>query len=346
MTWRARRAPRGSDVSASSGSSAAEFAMMVDRSFPIDDAAIARIRGRVVGAFIEGTTAPRSPRLGRPTRRRLSLALAATVGLFALSTVAVEAHPGGPFYPLRLAVEVATLPSVDTPAGWDARLARLQRRMEESLAAERDHDEGGLTIALVEYRSELTSLAGGLTDPPRRWGLVARVSRDREIVVGIERGFPSTAASDLIADMQAVIKMDGPDDGNLNGSSSAPHGAATGNPSDGSASDNLHAGRRGNLDTGGVSSDPRRNGRGNRPAGPTVRGKSLGGRAGNPNAAAGRGNPHPSETINPAGPTVRGKSLGGGAGNPNAGAGSGNPHRNGSGNPSGGGKGKANGQSG
>ena len=313
MSWLNRRPSLASDELVSMAY-AAEFAAAVDRTFPIDDAAIDRIRGRVLGAFIEAAPAPAvprrgrpaAPRLGRPIQQGLTIALAATVGLFAFGSVAVQAQPGGPFYPLKLAIETATLPSVDAPAGWEARLGRLQRRIDESLAAQRSGNQGALASALGEYRAELAGLNGALADPVRRSGLISAVADDLAIVVGLEAAYPSEAARLLVADMRAIVgspepngssagpggqSIEDPDAENdaiedPHTSGSDPHaGGATGNPHADDATGNPHTdGSTGNPHGGGSTGNPHSDGGTRNP---------HSGSTGNPHAAGSTGNPHP-----------------------------------------------------
>ena len=268
MSWLARRtATVPSSDELTLVPFAAEFANAVDRSFPVDDAAIQRIRGRVLGAFIETAPTPATARLSRPIARGLAMAVVATVGLFAFSGVAVQAQPGGPFYPLRMAIETATLPSIDAPSGWDARLGRLSLRIDESLAAQRGGDPGALTAALAEYRSELAGLSRGLDVQGRRSSLVAAVSGDLAIVVGLSRTDP--VAGLLVADMRVVIGSTDPNDGNagprhqqtnqaLDADTGNPHpDGATGNPHQDGATGNPHSdGATGNPHSGGSTGDP------------------------------------------------------------------------------------------
>ena len=205
MSWLPRRAsmsPEGSAAATAAGAYATEFSGVVDRAFPVDDAAIMRVRAAALGAFIETAPTERHRAISRPVgrsagrlaRRSLAFVLVASVGLLSFGAIAVEARPGGPFYPVRLAIESATLASADLPAGWQARLDRLQRRIDESLAAERDADPGAIAAALGEYRSELAGMTAGLADPDRRSTLGAVVTRDLAVVLDIERTYPSEAA--------------------------------------------------------------------------------------------------------------------------------------------------------
>jgi hypothetical protein len=139
--------------------------------------------------------------------------LAATVAAFTVGTVAVQAQPGGPFYSLKLAIETANLPSVEAPAGWDARIGRLQRRIDESVAAGRSGNSGAVTSGLGEYRAELAALNSELIDPVRRSGLTAVVSRDLAIVVDLETAYPSELVRLLVADMQALVGWTDPNSG-------------------------------------------------------------------------------------------------------------------------------------
>jgi hypothetical protein len=306
MDWLDRRAAVVSDE-LTPMPYAADFASAVERSFPIDDAAIQRIRGRVLGAFIGAAPAPATPRLGRPITRGLTVALAAVVGLFAFGSVAVEAQPGGPFYPLKLAIETASLPSIDVAAGWDARLGRLGQRIDEGLAAGRSGNAGAVTATLVEYRSELAALTGELVDPGRRSRLMAVVSGDLATVVSLTGSYPSDAAQLLVADMRAVIGSTDPNDG-----SAGPHRPipaaddATGNPHSDGATGNPHSGgSTGNPHSDGATGNPH-----------------SGGSTGNPHSGSGTGNPHSGgSTGKPQAP--------GSKGNPHSGGGTGNPHAGG-----------------
>ena len=287
---------------------AADFASAVEHSFPIDDAAIERVRGRVLGAFIVAAPAPVSPRLGRPVTRGLTIALAAVVGLFAFGSVAVEAQPGGPFYPLKLAIETASLPSIDVAAGWDARLGRLGNRIDEGLAARRSGNSGAVTATLAEYRSELAVLTGGLVDPDRRSRLMAVVSVDLPTVVSLAGAYPSDEAQLLVADMTAITGSTDPNDGNA-----GPHrptkpaaDSATGDPHSDGATGNPHSGgSTGNPHSGGATGNPH-----------------AGGSTGNPHSGGATGNPHAGgSTGNPHAPGTKG--------NPHADGAAGNPHAGG-----------------
>jgi hypothetical protein len=286
---------------------AADFASAVDHAFPTDDAAVQRIRGRVLGAFIQEAPAPAVPRLSRPITRGLTVALAAIVGLFAFGSVGVEAQPGGPFYPLRLAIETAGLPSIDAPAGWDARLGRLGRRIDESLAASRSGNPGAVAATLVEYRSELAGLTGGLVDAGRRSRLMAVVSGDLATVAGLAGTYPSDAAKLLVADMQAVIGSTDPNDGNA-----GPH-RPTNPAADGASGDPHSDGATGNPHSDGSTGNPHSDGSTGNPHTP--------GSKGNPHKSGGTGNPHAGGRSNPHAP--------GSKGNPHSGSGTGNPHAGG-----------------
>ena len=308
MRWLDRSAAGGSDELVAMPY-AAELATAVDRSFPIDDAAIERIRGRVLGAFIEAAPAPARPRLNRPIARGLTMALVATVGVFAFGGMAVEAQPGGPFYPFKLAIETATLPSIDAPAGWDARLGRLGQRIDESLAAQRSGNPGAVTATLVEYRSELAGLTRGLVDPGHRSQLMTEVSGDLATVVALAGTYPSDAASLLVGDMRTVIGSTDPNDGNAGARhqpTNPPADGATGNP---------HAdGSTGNPHSGGATGNPHAPGSTGNP--------HSGGSTGNPHSGGGNGNPHSGgSTGNP--------HSGGSTKNPHGGGGNGNPHSGG-----------------
>ena len=137
MTWLPRRLSVATDDPGATSAFATEFASLVDRSFPIDDAALVRMRAQVLGVFIEAVPSS-SRRRGRGlVRRGIAVGLAGSLAVLAFGVVAVEARPGGAFYPVSLAIESATLAAPDAPEGWQARLDRLQRRIDEAMAATR-----------------------------------------------------------------------------------------------------------------------------------------------------------------------------------------------------------------
>jgi hypothetical protein len=305
MAWLGRRVVTEPDVEPGAMPFAADFTSAVDRAYPVDDAAIQRIRGQVLGAFVAAAPQPTAPRLGRPVTRGLSIAVAAVVGLLAFGSVAVEAQPGGAFYPVRLAIETASLPSIDAATGWDARLGRLGHRIDEGLAARRSGNSGAVTATLAEYRSELAGLTAGLVDPDRRSQLVAAVSDDLATVVSLAGSYPSDAATLLVSDMRAVIGSTDPNDGNA-----GPHrrtnpaaAGATGNPHSDGATGNPHSdGATGNPHSDGATGNPHSDGA-----------------TGNPHAPGTKGNPHSGDTGNPHAPGTKGNPHSGGTGNPHAG---------------------------
>jgi hypothetical protein len=329
MSWLGRRAATGSDETATM-TFAGTFAAAVDRTFPNDDAAIDRVRDKVLAAFIEDapTVATRRsapprpsvlprlsipPRLHRPARRWLTIALAASLMLTAFGSVAVQAQPGGPFYPLKLAIETATLPAIEAPAGWEARLERLQRRIDECLVAQQSGNEEAVTSGLGEYRSELSGLDDALVDPARRSSLIAVVSDDLPIVVGLEAAYPSETARLLIADMRAIVGSVDP-----KGSDPKPVSRPIRDRPD-DAADNPNPGR-GNPHTGGTTGDPHADGATGDPHTDGAKGdKHPDGSTGNPHVDGQTGNPHrDGEKGNPhAGASTEDPRGGGDGGKPN-----------------------------
>jgi hypothetical protein len=330
MSWFVRRASGESPDPALALSFAEDFAGVVERSFPIEEAALASVRGRVLAAFIEAVPARSSSVHRRPARRGLSIALAASAGLLVVGAAAVQAQPGSPFYPVKLSLETATLPSADSASGWQARLDRLEHRIDEGLAAEADRNPGALEAALVEYRSELAGLVAATADPARRSELVSRASQDLGIVVNLDQAFPSEAATLLINDIRALIQPPASENGvgmpdrgapisgnpHADGTTGDPHdGPARGNPHSDEAAGNPHAGDApGKPPTsGGGTGNPHveGNGTGNPPAtgttgNPHQSGDSTGkpdpdGTTGNPHPSGGKGNPHGGTTGNPHG---------------------------------------------
>ena len=306
MSWLPRRAsmsPEGSAAATASGAYATEFTRVVDRAFPVDDAAIMRVRAAALGAFIETAPTERHRAISRPVgrsagrlaRRSLAFVLVASVGLLSFGAVAVEARPGGPFYPVRLALESATLASADLPAGWQARLDRLQRRIDESLAAERDADPGAIAAALREYRSELAGMTAGLTDPERRSTLGAAVTRDLAVVLDIARTYPSEAGDLLVVDIRAFLGLPEPGPTNAGGGSTGnptDSGGTTRDPRDGPTADpHISRGTTGNPHDGGATGNPHRDGATGNP--------HADGATGNPHDDGATGNPHSGKTGNP-----------------------------------------------
>ena len=329
MSWLPRRAsmsPEGSAAVTAASAYATEFTGVVDRAFPVDDAAIMRVRAAALGAFIETAPTERHRAISRPVgrsagrlaRRSLAFVLVASVGLLSFGAIAVEARPGGPFYPVRLAIESATLASADLPAGWQARLDRLQRRIDESLAAERDGDPGAIAVALGEYRSELAGMTAGLADPDRRSTLGAEVTRDLAVVLDIARAYPSEAADLLVADIRAFLGLPEPsttnagttntgggttDDSNdgsgmtrdpRDGPTADPHSpGATGNPHDDGTTGNPHDdGTTGNPHDDGTTGNPHDDGTTGNPHDDGTTGNPHSGKTGNPHADGTSGNPH------------------------------------------------------
>ena len=273
MSWLPRRAsmsPEGSAAVTAASAYATEFTGVVDRAFPVDDAAIMRVRAAALGAFIETAPTERHRAISRPVgrsagrlaRRSLAFVLVASVGLLSFGAIAVEARPGGPFYPVRLAIESATLASADLPAGWQARLDRLQRRIDESLAAERDGDPGAIAVALGEYRSELAGMTAGLADPERRSTLGAEVTRDLAVVLDIARTYPSEAADLLVADIRAFLGLPEPGTTNTGGGTTDNSNDGSGmtrDPRDGPTADpHSSRGATGNPHDDGTDREPAR----------------------------------------------------------------------------------------
>lgn len=344
MSWLARRPSHDSEEPATMRF-ASEFAAAVDRSFQIDDGAIDRIRGSVLGAFVEAAPTvvaplPGRPHLVRPARRGLTIALVATVGVVAFGSLAVRAQPGDPFYSLRLAVETATLPSIDAPAGWAARLERLQHRIDESVVAGRSGNNGAVLAGLGEYRAELGDLNGGLVDPGRRASMVAAVSRDIALVVGLEAIYPSETARLLVADMQAIIGSTDPNGGDSGPGDPAtgdPHDGATGNPHIDGATGNPHEdGETGDPHGEDAVGDPHDDGETGNPHPDGETGNPHeNGATGNPHEDGASGNPHDDKADNGKNTDNKKKPhAGGSTGNP-PGRGGGNPHPDGKGDPKG-----------
>ncbi len=289
---------------------AAEFASVVERSFQIDDSAIDRVRGRVLGAFIEAAPAPSRPRLDRPVRRGLALSVAATIGLLAFGSAAVQAQPGGPFYPIKLAIETATLPSVEVPAGWAARLDRLQLRIDEGLAGARARDPRAIAVALTEYRAEMITLSAGLADATRRATLAVVLSRDLPNVLSLEQPYPSEAATLLVADIRTILRPIAP--GRVDSDPSrggSDHGMGPTDPAD----DQTEHPHRGVDQIGNPHA-----------AGSPTGNPHVPGSTGNPHAPGSTGDPHPAAdtTGNPHPP--------GSTGNSHAPRSTANPHASGS----------------
>ena len=111
MTWLPRRPSVATDDPGGATSAlATEFGSLVDRSFPIDDAALVRMRAQVLGVFIEAVPSS-SRRRGRGTRAAWHRPRARRIprGARPSGAVVVEALLGGAFYPVSLAIESATL---------------------------------------------------------------------------------------------------------------------------------------------------------------------------------------------------------------------------------------------
>jgi hypothetical protein len=314
MTWLTRRwTALAPDVELSAPFEA-RFTGLVDRSFPIDEEAIASARDRVVAAFLERPPVAPHSRVARPARRRLAVALAASTGLMAVSAMAVGAvafgaGPGAPLYQIRLNVEAATLPSIDAPAGWQARLDRLQRRIDEGLAAGGSADAGAMDVALDEYRSELTGLAATPLDPVRSPELLAAVSRDLPIVAGLDARYPSRATDLALSEIRAVVAAIDQDPGVDHARPGDPHPVGTiGDPHEGVTTGDPHpVGTTGNPHSSVTTGNPH-------PVGTTA----------NPHAGVTTGNPHPVGTTDTP-HTDRA------TGNPHAGGSTGNPHAGGNG---------------
>ncbi len=330
MSWFVRRASGESADPALVLSFADDFAGVVERSFPIEEASLSDVRSRVLEAFIEAAPA-RSPSVHRrPVRRGLSLAVAASAGLLVVGAAAVQAQPGSPFYPVKLSLEMATLPSADSASGWQARLDRLQHRIAEGLAAEADRNPGALEAVLVEYRSELAGLVSGAVDTARRSELVAQASRDLKTVVDLDQAFPSTAATLLINDIRALIQPPASEHG-----VGAPGGGPpiSGNPhADGTTGDPHDGPARGNPHPDGTTGNPHAGDAPGKPASPGGAAGNLrvsGSGTGDPHAGGTTGDPHEA-----GGPTGK-PDPDGTTGNPHASGGTGDPHGGSTGDPHG-----------
>ena len=295
MSWLGRRtATVPSSDELASMPFAADFATAVDRSFQVDDAAIQRIRGRVLGAFVEAAPRPATRASADPSR---------AAWRWPWSRRSASSRSGAwPSRPSRAG------PSIRS--GWPSR-PRPSRRstlraagMPDSVASacgstrawppQRGGNPAAVTAALAEYRSELAGLSRGLDVQGRRSSLVAAVSGDLAIVVGLSRTDP--VAGLLVADMRVVIGSTDPNDGNagprhqqtnqaLDADTGNPHpDGATGNPHQDGATGNPHSdGATGNPHSGGSTGDPH-----------------SGGSTGNPHSGGSTGNPHSGVDREPA----------------------------------------------
>ncbi len=323
MTWlRGRATGSGVDIALSEPFEG-RFAGLVDRSFRSDDDAIEDVRSRVLAAFAQQAPAVARPRFGRPARRGLAGILAVSASLVAFGAVAVGAEPGAPFYQVRLGVETATLPSVDAPAGWQARLDRLERRIGEGVMAGGRADASALVAALGEYRVELIGLAAQPVDPMRRSALLAAVARNLPVVADLDRRYPSVATELALGEIRTVVgTIDGdpgadevrPGDPHADGTVAGPQGVddgtgdrhaghAIGDPhADGTTGNPHEDGTTGNPHAGGSTGNPHADGTtGNPHADGTTGNPHTGGATGNPHKGGATGNPHPGTTGQPKG---------------------------------------------
>jgi hypothetical protein len=314
-----------------------EFGDVVERAFPVDDEALARVRAGVLGAFIDAAPTQVNPVVGRQVvgsplarraGRRFAVASAAMVALLAVSTVAVQARPGAPFYAVRLAAESALLIPLDAESGWQARLDRLDRRMTEAVDAGVARDTGAISAALDEYRSEFDGLTADLSDARRRASLIAAATRDLTRLTALQGSNPTDAGAHLTVDLEAFLGVqptpstttpstetpaspeiptqpghangDPHEDGATgnphdDGTTGNPHGdGEAGNPHDDGTTGNPHDGTTGNPHSDGSKGDPHSSG--------TKGDPHSSGTKGDPHQDGAKGNPHPEKPAKPKNP--------------------------------------------
>lgn len=143
-------------------------------------------------------------RRSRGRRFAVSL-LAASLGLMLMAGVVSAARPGGPFYPLRIWVESATLPA-EPAARAAAELARLEVRLDEAEAAAAAGDGPAVTAALDAYRASLEAATSpGLPEaaPP---GLEIALTRHVEVLDGLVERVPEPARGAIQQALERVME--------------------------------------------------------------------------------------------------------------------------------------------
>lgn len=164
-------------------------------------------RAAVLLAFVAAGAMPApSRRMRRSFLRGWSLAAAFALLLVAAgSLVAAESGPGQPFYGLRLAIGLVTLPG-EEPAHERGLAAQLDDRLVEVGAAARVGDGRGARAAINEYLSTLTELSrDGVTDP----AILALLQRHQDALQEILSVAPGQATDGVQQALDAAGKVSG-----------------------------------------------------------------------------------------------------------------------------------------
>lgn len=183
-------------------------------SFSADGAALARMRGAVMAAFVDAVTPadldagsrgafqfrPRWP-FGR-SRHVLATAASAIVVLV-LATgglAAAESGPGQPFYRIRLGLELVNLPPAGTQTRLQADLNRAEARLGDLTGAAASGDWNGAADAAGAYHDVVASLALPAAGTGAGSGASARADLEAQLtrleVLRSQSRPPETAAID------------------------------------------------------------------------------------------------------------------------------------------------------
>ncbi|NJD30101.1 MAG: hypothetical protein FIA92_17680 [Chloroflexi bacterium] len=162
-------------------------------------------RGPIVLAVFRESHANRKPQTsGGLFGRRVAFAAAAAVLLLALGAGTLMASgPGRPLYGLRLAAEVALLPSDDAER-LDAQMGRLDARLDEAAAARDANDPAAMNDALRAYSAILDEVqARPAPEEPYRSRAVARLTQQLARIEAIGGG--SQAGRDAAVSARAMV---------------------------------------------------------------------------------------------------------------------------------------------
>lgn len=186
-----------------------ELAETVRRLFAPPPEAIARMERIAIAAFRSsfcGPTVRPGHRVALP--RRLVAAVLLATALAGVTGVAYAASgPGQPFYPVRLSLERAMLPAVDSAARADAEVDLLRRRLDEATAATDRADRPAVRASLAAYRDGVVELRDFVLSHP---AMAALAARQLEVQWSVLRGLDARTSGetrDDLADAMTVARQ-------------------------------------------------------------------------------------------------------------------------------------------
>jgi uncharacterized membrane protein YgcG len=279
MTWREMPPPSVFERLAARGAER-EFALRVERAFPVDPAAVARVRNALVGQ-VSAATAPRAlpfPRFRLMVSWPRGASVAMAVGVIALASIVMAGgRAGGTHVAAGPAVERLTQAVV---------LDRSAARLKNVLATIPTSDPATVATMLGAVRADFVNVEAVLQRPgadlsaaaPSLWAQAGDLATMAVLVPVEDRGLYDEVSGQLD---RILATLPDPSDGG-----STHPGGGNGNPNGNAAGDG-NGGGNGNGNGGGDG-----NGGGN--------GNGNGGGNGKPDATPNGGNskPHPTPRTN------------------------------------------------